>query len=124
MVTTVTLADSELRPVVRAAATLVPKVAHLVERCTTEADPGSELAMMCGKLASAHVALQTQLARLPRTPLVEQVDCLINNQLKLVTQASALAFRPRSSGWYRLAAQFGEGWGDPADELIRLAARL
>jgi hypothetical protein len=124
VVTMTTSADPELSEIVRAAASLVPKVAHLIERCTTEADPGCELARACGEVSSVHWALQDRLATLSRTPLVEQVDRLLAYQLQLLAQASALAFRPRSAGWYRVAARFGDGWGEPADQLIRLAADL
>jgi hypothetical protein len=118
------ISDRTLAEIVRAAATLVPEVARVIQRCTTSVDPGCELARACGEVASAYSALHMRLADLPRTSLVDEVDRLLNYQLHLLVQASGLAFRPRSPGWDRVAARFGDGWGEPADELIRLAARL
>jgi hypothetical protein len=116
-------ATEELSDVVRAAAMLVPKVARLIDRCTSESDPGRELARACGEISSIHVALQLRLEVLPRTSLVLSIERLLNYQLQILRQASALAFRPRDHTWYRLAAGY-DSWGDPADEIIRLAARL
>ncbi|MDQ1731623.1 MAG: hypothetical protein QOK10_1782 [Pseudonocardiales bacterium] len=116
--------DRTLAEIVRAAATLVPKAARVIQQCTNSVDPGCELARACGEIASAYSALHLRLSDLPRTTLVDQVDRLLNYQLHLLVQASGLAFRPRGPGWHRVAANFGDGWGEPADELIRLAARL
>lgn len=118
------LAPAEVGVLVRAAATLVPKLAHCVERCTSEADPGQELARACGAVASQYLVLQRELDRLPRSGLTDEVDRLLSYQQLVLAQAANLAFRPHSAGWYRLAARFGDGWGEPADRLIQLAARL
>ena len=45
--------DTELRLVVLEGAALVPKVEELVQRCTTDPDPGHDLARACGEVVSA-----------------------------------------------------------------------
>lgn len=110
--------------IVLAAAGLVPTVAHLIERCTTEPDPGSELARACGDVASRLCRLQRRLSEQRHDTLVDRVDALLSYQARLVTEASALAFRPRGPAWYRIAQRFGDGWGPPTEALIELAARI
>lgn len=117
-------APAEVRVLVRAAATLVPKLARCVARCTTEADPGQDLARACGAVASSYLTLQRDLERMPRSGLVDELGRLLDYQQLVLAQAASLAFRPRSTGWYRLAARFGDGWGEPAARLIELAALL
>jgi hypothetical protein len=115
---------TETAEIILAAAALVPAVARLIDRCRTEPDPGCELARACGEAASRLCGLQQRLAVQSRDGLVDEVDALLTYQARLVTEASALAFRPRGPAWNRLAQRFGDGWGPPADALIELAARV
>jgi hypothetical protein len=118
------LASEETAEVIRAAATLVPTVVHLIDRCKTEPDPGSELARACGETVSKLCALQARLSDQTSNALVRQVDLLLGCQVRLLAEASALAFRPRGPAWDRVAARFGDSWGAASDAFIDLAAQM
>ena len=114
----------EVRVVVRAAATLLPRVWMIVERCRTEPDPGRDLARTCGSLSSCYNDLLERLLLLPSTELTERVDLLLRHELRLIREASLLAFRPHGPRWKGVAAAFGDGQTECSDELLQLAARL
>lgn len=119
-----TAEDAELRAIVRQAATLLPAVVTSVERCRTDPDPGQDLARQCGRLGSQFAALRERLWSLPRSELVERVDTMLRLEQRVVHEASRLAFRPHTDRWFRVAASFGDGLTDSADELLHLAAQL
>ena len=117
-------ADDLVADVVRRAATLLPVVAAVVERCRTEPDPRQDLARACGALVDEYGRLRTELAGLTPSPLVERVDQMLFLEQRIVDEAAHLAFRPRSPHWARLARSFGDGLTGSADELLALAAAL
>ena len=115
---------AELRLIVRAGATLLPQLAAAVERCRTEPDPGRDLARACGALSSAYNRLIEQLHLLPASPMTERLTLLLTHELRIVEEATLLAFRPHDHRWTALARAFGDGLTASADELLLLAARL
>ena len=119
-----TAVDVELRTIVQQAASLLPATVAVVERCRTDPDPGQDLARRCGQLGSAFARLRDQLSFLPRSELVDRVDTMLRFEQRIVHEASRLAFRPHTERWLRVAAAFGDGLTDSADELLHLAARL
>ncbi len=114
--------DGELADIIRYGAGMLDDVEDAVRRCRTEPDPGADLAKTCGTLVSGYLTLRRRLGALPATPLSLRVDQLLKYALLLTDQASLLAFRPRDEHWQRLADEFGDGLGAPADELRALAA--
>lgn len=114
-------ADADLADIIRFGAGMLDDVQDAVWRCRTDPDPSSELARTCGSLVSGYLALRSWLSTLPATTQTRRVDELLNYALVLTGQASLLAFRPRDRHWERLAAEFGDGLGAPADELRGLA---
>jgi hypothetical protein len=114
----------EVRSIVRAAATLLPRLCAVVERCRTEDDPGCDLARACGELSSAYHRLLERTLALPTTELTERIDLLLRHELRIVREAGLLAFRPHGPRWRHLAQSFGDGQTESSDELLRLAARL
>ncbi len=117
-------ANRDLSDVILRGAALVDEVELLVFRCRTEPDPGGDLARSCGRVMSRYCDLRQRLSEMPRSALAAQVERLLHYELRIVEQASLLAFRPRDRRWGDLATAFGDGVGAPADELRRLAAEL
>lgn len=116
--------SAELAEVIAAGSALIPDVELVVARCRTEPDPGRDLAVECGRIASAYFALRKRLWPMPKSELRDTIEGLLNYQQQLVEQASMLAYRPHDSHWDRLASRFGAGGGAPADELARLADQI
>lgn len=113
--------EAQLREIIREAATMVPEASSLVHRCRTERDPGQDLAVACGRVASAYFALRERVRSLTSTPQTKHVEQLLNFQQQVLEQASLLAFRPRDGHWHDLARRFGEDSSAPSDELLRLS---
>jgi hypothetical protein len=109
--------------VVRQAATLLPRVVAVVERCRTESDPRQDLARACGTLIDEYGRLRDRLADLTTTSLIERIDAMLYLEQRVVDEAAHLAFQPRSDRWARVARSFGDGLTSSADELLALAAR-
>lgn len=119
-----TAADVELRAIVREAASLLPAMVAAIEHCRTDPDPGQQLARRCGELVSAFTGLRDRLYDLPPSELVDRVDAMLRFEQRIAHEASRLAFRPHTDRWLRVAASFGDGLTDSADELLQLAAQL
>ena len=118
------IVDTELRLIVLEGASLVPNVHELVQRCTTDPDPGQDLARACGQVVSDYLDLRKRLWAMPQNAQIRQIERLLDYQQQILEQGALLAFRPRlgSSGrWAALAARFGQVSDAPGDELIRLA---
>jgi hypothetical protein len=116
--------DTELRLIVFEAASLVPLVRAVVQRCTTDPDPGQELARACHTVTQGYLELRKRIWAMPETPENHHVERLLNYQQHILEQAGLLAFRPRLGGhdsWAALAQRFGHHADGPGDELIRLA---
>jgi hypothetical protein len=122
--TVATDTDTVVREIVRAAATLLPRLAAVVEQCRTEPDPGRELARACGSVSSSYHQLRERLLSLPDTAMTQRLDVLLRHELRILEEATKLAYRPRTSRWPALSKAFGDGLTGPADELLLLAARL
>jgi hypothetical protein len=114
--------DGGLADIIRYGAGMLDDVEDAVRRCRSEAEPGADLARTCGTLVSGYLTLRERLGALPATPLSLRVDQLLNYALLVTDQASLLAFRARDEQWQRLADEFGDGLGAPAEELRALAA--
>jgi hypothetical protein len=79
-----TAPDAELRDIVREAATLLPPVVAVVERCRTEPDPRQDLARACGAVISSYAALRERLRSIPTSPLVTRVDNMLYVEQRMV----------------------------------------
>jgi hypothetical protein len=117
-------AQPDLCVVVRQAAMLLPRLTELVHRCRTEPDPGAELARSCGALASAWTRLSEQVQQAGPSAATLHLEQLLRVQQRITVEASQLAFREHTPRWERVAAAFGDGLTDAADELLLLAAEL
>lgn len=117
-------AEPDLREVVRQAAMLLPRLTELVRRCRTEADPGVDLARSCGALVSAWGGLRLRVQRVRQSAATAHLDELLRVQQRIVAEASQLAFREHTARWSLVAAAFGDGLTESADELLGLAAAL
>jgi hypothetical protein len=118
------IVDTELRLVVLEGASLVPRVRELVQRCTTDPDPGQDLARACGQVVSDYLDLRKRLWAMPQNAQIRRVELLLDYQQQILEQAALLAFRPRlgSGGrWAALAARFGHETDVPGEQLIQLA---
>jgi hypothetical protein len=117
------LSAGSLARVVCEAAGLLPSYAAAVDRCRHEYDPGQALAREVGALTDRFERLRLVVAELvaddPLATRVEQILCM---HVRLLCEASALAFRPRGPRWSRLVASFGDGLTGASDDLLRLAA--
>lgn len=116
--------DAELAEIIRAGATLLPRMWRVIERCRTEPAPRGDLAAECGDLVRAYTQLSERARQLPATEHTRRVDRLLDCQLHTAAYASALAFRVHDAAWPTLAARFGDGRGPVADELLDLAAEV
>lgn len=113
--------DPALADIVREGASMIDDVADAVWHCRTDTDPDSALARRCGSLVSRYLTLLRRTANRPPSPMQRQVYELLNYHMELTAQASMLAFRPHDEHWAALAAGFGDGPGEPARTLRRLA---
>lgn len=116
--------EPELAGIIRHGAGMLEDVENAIRHCRTDPHPSPELAKTCGTLVSGYLALRLNLAVLPPSELTRRVDGLLNYALELTGQASMLAFRPHDGHWDALAAGFGDGLGEPADDLRGLAESL
>ena len=116
--------DRELADIVRAGAAMIDDVTDAVRHCRTDADPDSALARACGSLVSRYLALLRRVQTLPPSPMQRRVYELLNYHMELTAQASMLAFRPHDEHWAALAEGFGDGPGEPAQALRRLATEV
>lgn len=116
--------DPVLADIVRAGAAMLDDVTDAVRHCRTDADPSSALARSCGSLTSRYLALLRRTQALPPSALQRRVYELLNYHMELTAQASMLAFRPHDEHWPALAAGFGDGPGEPARDLRRLAVEV
>ena len=110
--------------IIQQGAAMLDDVEAAVYLCRTEPHPSSVLAKTCGSLVSSYLVLSRRLRSLRPSALSQRVAELLSYHLELTGQASMLAFRPHDSHWDALAKGFGEGLGEPAQELRRLARGL
>ena len=116
--------DPELAQIVREGAALLDDVTDAVWHCRSDADPSSALARRCGSLTSRFLALLRRTQALPPSAVQRRVYELLNYHMELTAQASMLAFRPHDDHWPALAQGFGDGPGEPARVLRRLADQV
>ena len=117
-------ADPELRSIIKHGATLMPRVYEAIARARRSDEPRGDFGKTLYDLTSEFYEMRKKLWRRPSSPLRDEVEQLLNFHQQILEQAGLLAFRPRSEHWADTAARFAaDGWADPSDRLVELAAQ-